>query len=342
MRSDIPNCSGLAYWSAVIVLGIMLSLVWLDYSLTYPSERQLKGSDIYYIWIDGKEIESGSNPYSKIHSSDMIHNNKYSTYLPGFFLFEVLLIKLGIDDFEKFFPVWQFSVTVLFSLIAVIIFQTIFERSTSLALALLAAMFWTLGRWSFGALRIWQIDFLAILILIIAYLKVSTRSSQAISFLLLGLSLSIKQIGIFAVPLFLIELIRNKPQKLAQLFLVLSCLGLIPLLVSAPFLFLDAEAYLKSLFFSVTRNPGGLKLETIDQALGVIGLPAKIPLLLSLFIVYFLFFKARISLSQGILLSFLAFVSFNSVLFKQYFPWCSAFIGFALIDCLKNRNRSLE
>jgi hypothetical protein len=342
MINGFSEQKGLAYWFAALLLAMMLALVWLDYWQSSPSERQLRGSDIYYIWIDGKEIESGSNPYSRIHGSDMLHNKKYSTYLPGFFLLEVVLIKLGIDNFEKFFPLWQFLVTLLFSLIAVIIFESIFKLADSIAVALFAAMFWTLGRWSFGALRIWQIDFLAILFLLLAYLKVSNKNSQALGFLFLGLSLSIKQIGVFALPLFMIELIRNRPESLKQIIINSTCLLLFPLLVSAPFLIWDATGYLQSLFFSVTRNPGGLKLETIDQALGVVGITAKIPLLLSLFIVYFLFFRARISLAQGILLSFVSFVSFNSVLFKQYFPWCSAFIGFALIDCLRRETKNSQ
>ncbi len=319
----------------IVLLACMIAPVWVDYMMTDPTERQLRGSDIFYIWQDGKDIASGRNPYASIHGSDMIHNNKYSTYLPGFFLLEVLLIKSGISTFSEFFPIWRFSVTLIFSLTGIVLYEGIRRKNGSISLSLFSAFFWLLGRWSFSSLRIWQIDFLAILLLVFAVLAIEKKS--LLSFMLLGVSLSIKQIGIFVVPIFLIKLYLDNGLKFKSAMQHISAMSLMPVLVSLPFILWDAIAYFKSLFFSLTRNSGGLKLETIDQVFDIIGLPAKIPLFAALILVYIMFFRVRISVSQAVLMAFLSFVTFNSLLFKQYLPWACAFVGLALADSVKTK-----
>src|ERR1700704_1950587 len=42
--------------------------------------------DIFFIWSAGHAIAHGENPYSKIQGSDILINDKYPTYLPGFYL----------------------------------------------------------------------------------------------------------------------------------------------------------------------------------------------------------------------------------------------------------------
>lgn len=323
-----------ALFGTVLIL-IMMLPIFRDYLNTSPDLRRLQSSDIYHIWIDGKEIAAGKNPYSSIHGSDMQHNKKYSTYLPGFFLAEVLLIKFGVTNFEQFFPIWQAVVTILYCFIGLLIFYMVYARAGSFVLALFSAYFWLLGRWSLGTLRIWQIDFVAILFLLLACFFLFSRKN--VSYLLLGCSLAVKQISIFALPIFIMNEIRNKhftTKDIKAVFISFLWVVAVPLFVSLPFLYDDFEGFILSIFFSLTRNPGGLKMESIDQVMNVTGLQAKVPLFCGLLAVYWLSWKEKLSVSQAVLLSFVCFVTFNSVLFKQYLPWCSAFLGLAIADCV--------
>jgi hypothetical protein len=87
------------------------------------------------------------------------------------------------------------------------------------------------------------------------------------------------------------------------------------------------------LIFSATRSPGGhLKVPSIDEILGYIGLVAKIPMLFMMGTVYFLVLERRIGKFMAALSIFLIFMSFNSVIFKQYMPWFCAFLGLAIAE----------
>lgn len=328
-----------AVLAALALLLMMLPVVY-DYLATVPTQRQLKSSDIFFIWHDAEQMAQGVNPYSRIHGSDMRQNNKFTTYLPGFFLFEVALIRIGISDFDQFFSIWRILNMAIYFGVAVLVYVMVKKRSESMALALFAAYFWILGRWSLSTLRIWQIDFLAILFLLLACFFLSERKHLA--YIFLGCSLAIKQISIFALPIFILWELKGiafTKTNLRQFAISCGFISAVPVLVSLPFIYMDFLGFFLSIIFSLTRNPGGLKLESIDQVLHLAGLPAKIPLFISLLFVYWLHWKNKLTLSQGILLSFLCFITFNSVLFKQYLPWGSAFVGLALADFISAQRR---
>lgn len=327
----------------VVVLFLMMIPIFYDYYVTVPHIRQLKGNDIYYIWNDGEDMSKAINPYSRIHGSDMRQNQKYTTYLPGFFILEILAIEMGVLSFDQFFPIWRILITLIYCLIAIQIYLMVKKRSANVALALFSAYFWIFGRWSLSTLRSWQIDFVAIALLLLALSLLDSRKHLA--YFLLGCSLSIKQIAVFALPLFVILEMRDRSLIWADLkntFVSFMWIFAVPILSSLPFIYLDSSGFFLSIIFSLTRSPGGLKLEGIDRVLGLIGTPAKIPLLISLSFVYWLYWKRSISLAQGILLSFVSFVSFNSVVFKQYLPWSSAFLGLALADYVETIRKKLN
>jgi len=318
---------------AFVVLVLMTLPIFYDYFVFQPKVRQMQGSDIFAIWTDGERMARGLNPYSRIHGSDMRQNEKFTTYLPGFFLIEVLVIKMGISSFEEFFPVWRLLNIFIYMGIGILIFFAVKKKSENIALALFSAYFWMLGRWTLPTLRTWQIDFIAIAFLLLAYLALSSR--KRLSYLLLGCSLAIKQISVFALPLFVLQELKGKSLNKENVRAIISSLAFIfvvPFLVSLPFLYSDYSGFILSIVFSLTRNPGGLKLESIDQMLELVGLPAKLPLIVSLTFVYWLYWKDKFTLAQGVLLSFLCFITFNSVVFKQYLPWSVAFLGLALAD----------
>lgn len=85
--------------------------------------------------------------------------------------------------------------------------------------------------------------------------------------------------------------------------------------------------------FRATRSPGGhLKIPSVDEILGYVGLVAKIPMIFMMATVYFLVLERRIGKFMAALAIFLIFISFNSVIFKQYMPWFCAFLGLAIAE----------
>ena len=292
-----------------------------------------RGNDIFYIWSDGHSIAHGVNPYSKIHGSDMLKNEKYTTYLPGFFLLVSAYVALGNDTFVDWMSFWKPMGFLIHFTIGVILFFALLPRG-GLWLALLGSQFWFISRWTIGVMNSGQIDGLAILILLISLFALPKYRKLAL--ILFGASLSIKQIGIFMLPVYLLQNIdvsRHFTVHIKKILIDLLYVALVPLLLCLPFLFWDAKGLLMSLIFSATRSPGGhIKVPSIDELLGYMGIIAKFPMLLMMAFVYFLVLERKIGIHSAALVIFLCFVSFNSVLFKQYMPWFCAFLGLALAE----------
>ncbi len=292
-----------------------------------------EGNDIYYIWSDGYEIAHGTNPYSKIHGSDMLRNNKYSTYLPGFFLVISAYVAAGFDTFDNWLSVWRPATWILHCALGLLIFSALYKKS-GLLLALFGAHFWLLSRWPISVMNSGQIDILTMLILISSLLLLDSRKTLAL--ILFGLSLSIKQIGIFMLPVFLLynmDLKRPLADNAKKLVLDLCYISIIPLLTCLPFLIWDFTGFVKSILFSATRSPGGhIKVPGIDELLGIVGIVAKLPMFALMGLIYLAVLFRRIPVFTAGLAIYLVFMSFNSVIFKQYMPWFCAFLGLALME----------
>ena len=293
-----------------------------------------KSNDIFYIWSDGHSIAHGRNPYSKIEGSDMLKNEgKYATYLPGFFIAVSAYVKLGYDTFAEWLKFWRPASFLIHFSVGVLLFFAIMPRG-GFFLALFGSQFWLLSRWPIGVMNSGQIDPLAILFLLASLLTLSRYRKLAL--VLFGLSLSVKQIGVFMLPVYLlIDADLSKPllwnfKKGLNNFLYLA---IVPFLLCLPFLIWDAKGLLYSLIFSATRSPGGhLKIPSLDELLGYVGLIAKLPMVFMMGFVYLAFMEKRIGVFVAGLALYLTFISFNSVLFKQYIPWFCAFLGLAMAE----------
>lgn len=292
-----------------------------------------KGNDIFYIWSDGHAIANGENPYSKIHGSDMRKNQKYSTYLPGFFLIVSVYVKLGFETFSEWMSFWRPTSFLIHCFIGLLLYFVLLYRA-GFWLALLGAHFWLISRWPIGIMNSGQIDSLAILLLLLSLLLLPSRKNFAL--VLFGASLSIKQIGIFMLPVFILlssDLAKPFLWNVRQGFRDLFYISIVPFILCLPFLISDAQGVLMSMLFSATRSPGGhLKVQSLDEILGYAGLVSKIPMIFMLATVYFLVLEKKIGKFVAGLAVFLIFISFNSVLFKQYMPWFCAFLGLAIAE----------
>jgi len=286
-----------------------------------------RGNDIFFIYRDGQQIANGINPYSRIHGSDMRKNKKYSTYLPGFFLFVALMVKLGLDSFEEFVKVWQVSAVLIHSLFGTLIFSLFSSRSLNLA-GLVLSLIYLYNRFTLNVMFSGQLDILGALMFVVAIYFSNPY--------LFGVSLAIKQVALIFLPFFVVLL--SQGESLAERFKCLVVLTVkalaVPILVSLPFLVDDAEAFLKSIAFSVTREAGahigGLK--SLDVVIGLDGFLARVPMLSLLLIALYVCWRQRITMFKAALLVFCIFYGFNPVLLNQYFVWGVALVPFLFLD----------
>lgn len=160
-----------------------------------------------------------------------------------------------------------------------------------------------------------------------------------LSLLLYSLSLALKQVAIFLLPLYLIKVWQSSA-KVKDVILALLVILLIPTIASLPFLFWDSEGFYKSILFSATRYPEGhFKSPSVDVYIedsipGFVGIKAKLPMLLMMILVYLNALKRKVGLFTNSLLIMFVFINFNSVLFRQYFCWVMPLLPLAVSDIL--------
>lgn len=287
---------------------------------------KLDKQDIYYIYLEGKRIAEGENPYSRVLKGDMKKNDKYATYFPGFYYFTAATYKLGFESFDEFITLWRWMVLILHLGIGAFIYW-LFYRQELYLLGLLGSVFWLWNRWSLKIVELAHIDFAPILLLLFALYLLKSRTKIAMLFF--GLSLGLKHIAIFIGPLFLKNSQVNKMSVLMKIGLIAS----IPLLLSLPFLIISFEGIFKSLLFSITRNPDfHINVFSIDSYLGWEGFIAKLPMLLLFALIYIAYFKNYIGIYLSSFLILCTFLDFNHVIFMQYFAWATALIPLIILE----------
>ncbi|MGW8249801.1 MAG: hypothetical protein ACWGO1_04100, partial [Anaerolineales bacterium] len=208
-----------------------------------------------------------------------------------------------------------------------------------LALSIFASLFWLFNRWTLHVSKTADIDFLALLLMLVS-LYLYRRNSKA-SFLLLGLSLGIKQMAIFLIPLYLIWVWNDssRTDRIKNIILAIVLIGIIPLLASLPFVFWNWEGFFKSILFSATREAVVVfDVYSLDTVLGLRGIPAKIPMLIMLVIVYWLAWKHEIGRYTPAMLAMAVFVFFNSVMFTSYMVWVVALIPLAAYEYIVTKD----
>src|SRR5436309_1476831 len=72
------------------------------------SDRDLTGEDIFHVWRDSRRIAEGHDPYARILGGDMRVNQKYATYLPGFYLVVAAATSVaGTLEFDEWLAAWR-------------------------------------------------------------------------------------------------------------------------------------------------------------------------------------------------------------------------------------------
>jgi len=309
----------------ILTTGILVNLQFWAYEL--PRQE-----DIYYIYLDGGRLSDGSNPYERVLSGDMQVNDKYSTYLPGFYYLSSGVQRLGLTVFAGWLSFWRVVFLVANLSIATLLFFIPGQKHLT-ALAVFAAMFWLFNRWTLHVSKTADIDFIPLFFMLLSlYLY---RRNTAAAYLILGLSLGIKQMAVFLVPMYLIWAWREGPhaERIKRVAIAIVLIGLIPLLISIPFLVWNWEGFLRSILFSVTRDAAAsFNVYSLDVVLGLRGIPARLPMHVMLALVYWLTWKLSINHYIPAFLTMAVFVFFNSVFFTSYMIWVAALIPLAAYE----------
>lgn len=336
------------YWFPVILMAV-LGLIIHSQFWRLPVD-ELKQEDIYFVWLEGKRIALGENPYARILLSENLRiNEKYPTYFPVAYILIALFYKLGFREFGNWLTVWQ-PLSWLFHVgIVALIFQA-FKRKNAWLLGAVAVGILLFGRWSLYIIRVHHLEFAAIFFLIYSLIVLSKQTK--LSLILYSLSLGIKHIAIFLLPLYLIYLWMEAADQRDRLKNVgIGCLLIlsVPLLTSLPFIILNAEAFFKSILFSATRY-GALPVggvPSIDLLMNevfpwVVGFRAKLLMLLLMGVTYLSFWRERVPMSIASTITMMIFLYFNSVLFWQYFIWPLTLLLLAFSDVIGDETRPNE
>ena len=304
-------------------------------------DKDTKGEDVYYNWVEGSRLLNGEDPYARILAGNMRENDKYATYFPGFYGLSALTEAAGLRDYDAWIAFWRVIFLAFDLAIAAALYLLIYPRGRLLA-ACFAAAFWLFSRWTLHVTEIAHIDFIPIF-LMIASLGLFRRH-RWIALLLFSLSLGVKQIAIFLVPLYLIWTWQSARQdKLKQTALAGLVIASVPILIALPFLAWHADGFIESLAFSATRNPvDHFSVPSLDGQMGWLGLPARLPMFVMLLAVYALAWRRKIGMFVASLFAMSTFVDFNAVLFRQYLVWIVPLIPLVMLDLWDDADRAVR
>ncbi len=318
----------------IATLVLLLAVAALLPLYRQATQRDTTGEDVYYAWLEGQRIIQGQNPYVRILAGNMLENQKYATYFPTFYWLSALTQRLGWRDYPVWIAHWR-QIFLLFDLGIAALLYAAFYRQRSILLGVLAALFWLFNRWTLVVMAIGHIDFIPLFFLLASLLLFDRHRRLAL--LLFGLSLSIKQIAIFMVPLYLLWVWQEaapKPgeraRRVAQAVLLISIL---PVLASLPFLVWNAEGFVRSIVFSATRLASDhFEAPSAATRLGLVGIPSTLPMLGLLLLTCIAVLQRRIGRYASLLLTLAVFLDFNAVLFRQYMVWPLPFLMLLLCD----------
>jgi hypothetical protein len=303
--------------------------------------------DIGFEYRQAMELGKGTNPYTRILSGNLLENNKYATLFPLYYYFLLVIGTISNQNFSTFITNYRIVIQ-LFEYSAFMFLYLRFREKNQKALGLFAASFLLLNRWTILSVSTLKQDIVAITFLLASlyYLDRKLR----FSYLLYGVSLGIKHLGIFIMPLYLLSAITRK-RRLKDAVLDFMLLFTPVVLPSIPFLIGNFKAFYLSMVFSITRKPvsscgisptGYEKLLVNYKNLGntvamfFLTLP-RLPLIAFTLSNVVLFFTKRISLKAYLMATYIIFAALNPVYFDQYIMWI---IPFAMLTLLRDQKVS--
>jgi len=303
--------------------------------LTFAIIIRINGLDFYSLDEDSFSIYTYSttiydhhNPYLRILTSDMIHNQKYPSYPPLYFYLGLIPLYFGYSSY----PSWIFFMKIFFLIpvdfsIAILIF-IILKKSpnTNPWFRVFAVYAWLVNRWALYIYTYALIDTFTIFFILLSLYYF--YSQPEFSYFLLGVAIATKLFPILLLPLYLIS---HRPKRVYILLTYLFFAIMPFFLVSLPFIISSPEAYYRSMLFSATRH-GDLKMRVIGPELmpffGASGVNTRIPLIIAYLGFYCIHWKKAFNIYTFTTLGLLIWNLMNPNVYYQYWVW---FIPFALI-----------
>lgn len=308
-----------------LVLAVFLAAAATHWLWSVAGPDALVGGDLYNVWEEGQRVAQGHSPYARIVGQSLRENQNYPTYLPLSYLLVAFLDRFGFESFPQFLPVWRL-ITLACHLALGLLILVVYRRNNRPVAGLVALTLVLLGRWSEYIIEVQQLDFAAILPLLLAGLLLRRR--PVVSALLFGLSLSLKHLGILLLPCFLVELARLSASAAptarhpmgSLLRYSLLALGL-PALLSMPFLLQAADGFLLSMVFSLSREAADHGVATGSPLLLASADGSRVLLLALLVLSLLAQAKERLGFWVANTAIMLLFLQFSPVVFGQYFIW---------------------
>lgn len=303
------------------------------FGLAYPklASHGAEGEDIFCVFSEGKHLVEGVNPYARTLSAQMDTNDKYATYFPASYIASAITQKLGFREFPSWLAIWRLIFATFHFATGILLYVAVWRARGSTSLAMFCSGCWLFNRWSLVVLQIAHLEPVALFFLTLAVVLLDRR--PVLAWIAFGLSLSFKQLGLFALPVLLIEQWRllplNQPARSRKFaYLVLAGIAL-PLVLALPFVIIGPVAFAKSMLINATRHADfSFTAPSLDVLVNLKGLLARIPVLFLLFLVYWSFHRGHLHRFAAIAAAMLAFIWFNPVFFRQYMVWS---IPFALL-----------
>jgi len=309
-----------------------LLLVYLAHEVNQAiPEPVFENQDIYYSYLEGKRLREGKNPYARVLEGDMLENQKYATYFPVFYELSFFSQKLGLKSSFAWIAFWKVIFVIFEFGVGFLLYAALAKQKLEW-LGVFAAAFWLFNRWTLKVVEMSNLDFIPIFFMVLSLMIFPRHKWWSI--FLFSLSLGFKQIGIFLAPLYLIwvwraaETGRWKALALAGLLIVS-----VPLVSGLPFLFWNAEGFVKSILFSATRyGSNQFEIPSLDQIMNWQGISARLVMLVLMSAVYFAALRGYGKKYFAALLIMSVFLDYNAVLYSQYPAWLAPFVPLVFMD----------
>ena len=274
----------------------------------------------------------------------MLENDKYPTQLPLYFYFLKFIKQSSNNNFSGFVETLR-NILYAFQITGGGFLYLIFRRVNKPFVGYFAAIIYMFNVWSLNSFMLLKQDMIAIALLISSLYFFKSKNQSWISYILFGLSLGIKHIGIFMLPLYFTPLI-FKEASIKNFSFNMSLLLATIFIPAVHFIINNSQSFVNSMLFSITRSP-----HTSDIYYGYTDLLIKyrlsnnsstlfqqilprLPLLITSVFSLLLLFLKKIPLFSYPLISIMVFAIFNPVIFPQYITWIPPFALLSLLDYL--------
>lgn len=298
--------------------------------VSYFHFRGPSREDIGAIYTHAGYLLDGDNMYTyTLENRENDPTIKEAAYLPGFY-YLAALTRMIFTSRQAWFKFWEWGFLAFNLGIAGMMFMIPYKKSKSLVFALFASLFYLFNRWILHETMIMQFDYPALFFFLLSLYLFPRNKTSAL--LLFGISLSLKQVAIFMLPIYLIWIWQSAEGNKFKAFLRDSLImGSIPFLVSLPFLIWNPKNFFLSIIYSATRSASSMSdVFSLDRLAGLSGLSSNIPYGIILLLVCLLAWNRKLAYFSAAFLVMLGFIDYNSTLFPQYFAWVTPLAPLAL------------